>query len=177
MNPVSEGFLLTTAQIAATLIGLLLVGALFYAETGLRQLGARDLHATPYLRAGIRWVLVVYSMVLGISLALIVFEPMWVAVLFALFSVALMAALVQQTQRTLELSRARPDWLQAWTAWLPWPPTIVALCLPWVLGGLTPGPEAFVLTLLLGGAMAFLSTANVVLLTLELAGLPEGNDR
>jgi hypothetical protein len=174
VNPPSEGFLLTTAQIAATLIGLLLVGVLFFAETGLRQLRALDLHATPYLRAGVRWVLIVYSMVLGVSLALIAFEPMWVAVVFALFSIAVIVALVPQTQRSLELARARPDWLQAWSAWLPWPPTTIALGLPWVLGGLIPGPESYVMTLLLGGAMAFISTASMVLLTLGLTTPDQG---
>jgi hypothetical protein len=177
MNPVSEGFLLTTAQIAATLIGLLLVGVLFFAETGLRRLGAQDLHAMPYLRAGVRWVLVVYSMVLGVSLALIAFEPIWAALVFALFGLAVIAALVSQTQRTLELARARPDWMQAWSAWLPWPPTFIILALPWILGGLTPGAEAFVITLLLGGAMAFISTASLVLLTLELSALDGGEGR
>jgi hypothetical protein len=168
VSPVSDEFLLTTAQIAATLIGLLLVGTLFYAETGLRHLASQSPAAPPYLRAGIRWVLLVYSMVLGISLALIAFEPAWVAIIFVGFAVAIVAGLVAHTRRTVELSRARPGWLPPGAAVLPWPPTAVALGLPWILGGLTPPPDAYVVTLLLAGAMAFLSTASIVLLTIEL---------
>jgi hypothetical protein len=52
VRPVSDVFLLSVAEIAATLIGLLLVGAFFYVETGLRRLGRAREAATSYLRAG-----------------------------------------------------------------------------------------------------------------------------
>lgn len=171
MNTVSDGFLLTTAQIAATLLGLLLVGALFYAETGLRKLGTIAPQTTPYLQAGTILILLLYSLVLGLSLALVAFGPVWSTVLFVLLGLAVLAALVLFTRRTLDLSRARPDWIRPFWAWLPWPPTLITLALPWLLGGLSPDRDAFVASIFVGGATAFQATASLVLLTFEVAAL------
>jgi hypothetical protein len=176
MNTVSDELLLTTAQIAATLLGLLLVGVLFYAETGLRKLGSIAPQTAPYLQAGTIFVLLLYSLVLGVSLVLVAFGPPWSAIVFVLLGLALLVALVLFTRRTLDLSRARPDWLRAWWAWLPWPPTLITLGLPWLLGGLSPDRDAFVASIFIGGATAFQATAGLVLLTFEVATLDRDND-
>jgi hypothetical protein len=51
MWPVSDGFLLTLAEVSASLIGLFLVGVFFYVETGLRRSDRARALFEPYLRA------------------------------------------------------------------------------------------------------------------------------
>ena len=50
MREVTDAFLLNVAEVSATLIGLFIIGAFFYAEVGLRRLGparARDILRRP----------------------------------------------------------------------------------------------------------------------------------
>jgi len=171
IGSVSDDFLLAIAGIAATLMGLLLVGVLFFVETGLRQLDHVGLGAAPYLRAGARFVLALYSLVLGLALGLVVFEPGWVAIAFAPAGLATLATLVAFTRHARRLARERPDWLHPISAWLPWPPALLALGLPWAIGGFSPDREAFVPTLLLTGGLALIATASLVLVTFELAAV------
>jgi hypothetical protein len=105
VRPVSDGFLLSVAEIAATLIGLLLVGAFFYVETGLRRLGRAREAATSYLRAGTRIVLVLYGMTLALSLSLVALEPIWTRVVFAVLSLLLLAANVTTSLRIRALAK------------------------------------------------------------------------
>lgn len=72
--------LLTIAQIAATLIGLLLVGVLFYLETGFRAAPSAGLQAQSFLRATTKLIVLLYSMVLGLSLGLFALDPLWLTV-------------------------------------------------------------------------------------------------
>jgi hypothetical protein len=51
LRPIPDALLLTTAQIAATLIGLLLVAVFFYLETGFRRLSTVGPEAQPFLKA------------------------------------------------------------------------------------------------------------------------------
>lgn len=168
---VTDDFLATLAQIAATLLGLLLVGVLFYAETGLRKLRRIAPQTAPYMRAGTIFVLLLYALVLSTSLTLIFLERPWASIAFVVVGLAVLGSLYRFTLRSLELARARPDWLPPIWALAPWPPTLLALALPWLLGGLLPSREAFVAGLLVAGATAFVSTASLVLLTFEVAEL------
>ena len=92
MQQVSDAFLLTIAEVSATLIGLFIVGVFFYIDTGLRQLHDIPDVVAPYIRAGTRIVLVLYAIPLGLSLTLVVLEPIWTRLLFALLSLVLVAA-------------------------------------------------------------------------------------
>jgi hypothetical protein len=84
MREVTDSFLLTIAQVSATLIGLFRVGVFFHVGTGLRRRDrqARDAFEA-YLRASARIVLLLFGLPLGLSLALIALEPRWARVLFA----------------------------------------------------------------------------------------------
>jgi hypothetical protein len=130
---VSEGLLLTVAQIAATLIGLLLVGMFFYLETGFRRLTTVQMEAGAFLRAATKLVLLLYALVLAVALALVAFDPLVVTALYVLLSVAVVAALVEMTVRARQLPRAVRRRHAA--AWRVWPPTIIALALPGLTGG------------------------------------------
>jgi hypothetical protein len=166
---VSEGLLLTIAQIAATLIGLLLVGMFFYLETGFRRLATVRVEAGAFLRATTKLVLLLYALVLAVSLALVAFEPLVVTVLYALLSVAALAALVEMTMCARRLPRAVRR--QHAAAWRVWPPTIIALALPALTGGWPPAAPAFVLALFVVGAVAFFLTGGLLLFAFDLAGV------
>jgi hypothetical protein len=60
----------------------------------------------PYFRAGTRIVLVLYTIPLGLSLALVVLEPIWARVLFALLSLTLVAANIDTAVRIRAVARA-----------------------------------------------------------------------
>lgn len=166
---VSEGLLLTIAQIAATLIGLLVVGVFFYVETGYRRLAVFDLSAGAFLRATTKLILLLYSLVLGVSVALVAFEPHVVTVFFVVLSVAVFAALVGMTRSSRRLPRAVRRRHAA--AWVVWPPTVVALGLPWVTGGWPLTGEVLLVTVLLVGALAFFITGGLLLFAFDLASV------
>jgi hypothetical protein len=105
VRPVSDVFLLSVAELSATLIGLLLVGAFFYVETGLRRLGHAREAATSYLRAGTRIVLLLYGMTLAPSLSLVALEPIWARLFFAVLSLLLLAANVITSIRIRALAK------------------------------------------------------------------------
>ena len=91
MDEVSDAFLLQMAEVAAGLFGLFMVGMLFYVETGFRRLGPEREVVVPYFRASTRIVLVLFAIPLFLSLTLVVLEPVWSTVLFAVLSLALIA--------------------------------------------------------------------------------------
>jgi hypothetical protein len=182
---VADEVLVATAQIAATLIGLLLVGVLFFAETGLRQLSLFGPQPAAYLRSGTRFILLLYSLALGLSLALLVLEPAWITVTFVVLGIAIIGALVSFTLRARDLRRVMAR-MHVASLWIAWPPVLVTLALPWVTEGLNPGREAFTASILLSGAFAFVGTASLVLVAFDLSalekeattrGAPPGRDR
>lgn len=167
MGPISDGFLLTTAQIAATLIGLLLVGGFFYVETGLRRTRTMGQEAWPFVRATTKLTLLLYSLVLGISLGLVVLSPVWFALLYALLAAALVKVLVEWTVRYRDLRKIVP--VPRDSPWITWPVMAVTLALPWVLDGWNPRREAMVWTVFLAGGLAVWSTASMLLTSFDLA--------
>jgi hypothetical protein len=92
VREVSDSFLLQMAKISAGLFGLFLVGMLFFVETGFRRLGAEREAVVHHFRASTRIVLMLFAIPLGLSLTLVVLEPGWSTVLFALLSLALITA-------------------------------------------------------------------------------------
>jgi hypothetical protein len=174
---VSEALLLTVAQIAATLIGLLLVGMFFYVETGFRRLTTLQVEAGVFLRAATKLVLLLYALVLAVSLALVAFEPLVVTALYVLLSVAVLAALAEMTVRARRLPRAVRRRHAA--AWRVWPPTIIAVVLPGLTGGWPLAAPALADAVLLVGALAFFLTGGLLLFAFDLAGVERlaGDDR
>lgn len=138
--------LLTIAQIAATLIGLLLVGVLFYLETGFRAAPTAGPQAQSFLGATTKLIVLLCSMVLGLSLGLIALNPLWLTVLFMLLSLAIVVGLVQWTRRSRELSPVLRQAVRI-HPWVAWPAFLLFLGLPWVLDGWLPGREALTWTL------------------------------
>lgn len=116
---ITDSLLLVTAVIAATLIGLLLVAVFFYLETGFRRLTAVGAEARLFLKATAKLLVFQYSMVVGLSLALVALRPLWVAVVFILLSIAIVAGVVEWFLRARSLAGdvQRAVHIQPWLVW------------------------------------------------------------
>jgi hypothetical protein len=167
MNPVPEGFLLAVAGIAATLIGLLLVGVFFYVETGFRRATTVAPQRGPFLRATTKLTLLLYSLVLGISLGVVVLRPVPLLVLNGLLGLALLKTLVEWSRCYRNLREVLP--IPRESPGIMWPAVVLLLTLPWVMDGWDPGRESMTWTLLGSGVLAVVSTAGLVLTSFDLA--------
>jgi hypothetical protein len=154
VRPVSDMFLLSVAEISATLIGLLLVGSFFYVETGLRRLGRAREAVTSYLRAGTRIVLVLYGMTLALSLTLVALESIWATVFFAVLSLLLLAANVATSVRIRALAKLTRSTTVLVNDVVSSAGILALVAIPWVLGGLRPTREDLTWAILLSLATA-----------------------
>jgi hypothetical protein len=163
MRPVSDAFLLNVAEVSATLLGLFLVGVIFFAETGFRRLRGPEV-VVPYFRAGTRIVLVLLALPLGLSLTLVALEMAWNRVLFALLSVLLLAANADTLRRIRDVARVSGRASALVVNELVGTGAVVALVvIPWALGGLHPSREDLTWSILLSFAAGFVSAGAVVL--------------
>jgi hypothetical protein len=178
MREVSDAFLLLMAEVSATLIGLFLVGILFLVEAGFRQAEHARRVLQPYNRSGTRIVLLLFALPLALSLTLVVLEPIWSRLLFALFCVALVAANVDTLRRirpVLELTGSGTLLANelAGTACV-----VLLVILPWALGGFHPTREDLTWAILLSFAAGFLSLTTILLSVFDTvkddAAAPEG---
>jgi hypothetical protein len=171
MREVSDAFLLNMAEVTAALAGLFLVGIFFFIESGFR--GPQRPALEPYFRAGARIILILFSFPLLLSMTLVVLDPVWSHLLFALLSVLLIAANVDTLLRVRgvgETSRTLFVHELIGTALVPF---IVAL--PWILGGIDPSREDLTWSILLSFAVALLSVSAIVIAAFDVARL-EGPD-
>jgi hypothetical protein len=174
MREVSDAFLLNMAEISAGLIGLFLVGIFFYMETGLRRTGpARDVFE-PYLRSGTRITLIVFAFPIGLSLALVVLEPVWARVLFALLSLVLILANVDSAVRVRGVAKVTESIALLVNEVVTTIVAVVMLVTPWALGGLHPTREDLAWAILLSFAAGFLSIGAVVISAFDIARLDAG---
>jgi hypothetical protein len=162
-------FLLSVAEISATLIGLLLVGSFFYVETGLRRLGRAREAVTSYLRAGTRIVLVLYGMTLALSLTLVALESIWATVFFAVLSLLLLAANVATSVRIRALAKLTRSTTVLVNDVVSSAGILALVAIPWVLGGLRPTREDLTWAILLSLGTGFLCTCTLVLSIFDLS--------
>jgi hypothetical protein len=163
MREISDAFLLNMAEISASLVGLFLVGVFVYIETGiLRNSRLRDLEA-PYIRSSAQIVIIVYAIAIGLSLTLVAMEPIWSRLLLVMLSVLLIVANVDTVRRVTRLSRAKASPVLIATEIIGTIFTIVAVTLPWILGGLEPTREDLTWTILLAFVSGFIGIWAMVL--------------
>jgi hypothetical protein len=166
---VPDAFLLNMAEVTATLIGLFLVGVFFYVETGSRRWDrSRDVFEK-YLRSGTRITLIVLSIPLGMSLSLVVMEPVWTRVLFVVLSLVLVAANVDSALHVRGVKRATGSTALVINGVLTTAMTLALLILPWILGGLSPTRRDFAWSILLAFAAGLLSIGAIVMSTFDVA--------
>lgn len=170
MRAISDDALLTIAEIAATLMGLLLVAVFFYVESGFfRRLKTLGPLANRYLRATAKVVLLLYALVLALSLALVILTPLWATLVLAVMSVAVLVSLGEWTHRSREIRNIVR--IRSTSVWGAWVAVLLVLFLPWIVGGWVPSREVLTLTLLLVGAFAFLNSVGLLLVAFDLSEL------
>ena len=170
MRDVSDAFLLTVAEVSATLIGLFLVGAFYYAEIGLRRLGAARGSFEPYLRAGIRITLIVLALPLVLSLTLVTMEPGWNRLLFLVLSAVTIVANIDTARRIREVWAATRSAVLLGMEVLTTAGVVVLVVLPWALGGLEPTREHLTWAILIALAAGLLSIGATVMSVFDLTG-------
>jgi hypothetical protein len=167
---ITDEFLLHVAEFSVTTIGLFLVGVFFYVETGLRRWTpeARS-EFEPYLRAGVRIVLIVFSIPLGLALTLVALDPVWARVTFAALSLALVITNVHTVARLRPATRATGSTALLVNEIVGTVVTVVIVVSPWALGGLHPDRPDFVPAILLSFGIGFFSVGAVVLSTFDVS--------
>jgi uncharacterized membrane protein YhaH (DUF805 family) len=163
MREISDEFLLGVGGMSATLVGLFLVGAFFYAETALRDPAPGRAAMAPYIRASARIVLILYAIPIGLSLSLVALELFWSRLLFIVLSLLLLAANVDTVRRLMALSRPSELPLLVGTEVIGTAFVVVLVRLPWILGGLYPDRADLTWSALISFATGFLGIAAMVL--------------
>jgi hypothetical protein len=177
MLEVSDEFLLNMAEVSAALIGLFMVGVFFFADTGFRRLDQARGIVEPYFRASTRIVLVLYTLPLGLSLSLVVLQPIWSQVLFGLLSLLLLAANLDTAARIRAVARVTGSTALLVNELVGTAAVVAIVVLPWVLGGLHPTREDLTWTILLAFAAGFASISALVLFVLDLDRFEAGAGR
>jgi hypothetical protein len=170
MRPISDAFLLTMAEVSATLIGLFLVGVFFYMEGGLRRWGeARD-EVEPYLGAATRFTLIVLMIPLSLSLTLVALGPAWARVLFVPMSLLLLVANVDTLTRVRRVAKITGSASLVVNDVITATMSLVVLATPWIVGGFRPTREDLTWAILLAFAAGLLSLGAMVMSTFLRAG-------
>jgi hypothetical protein len=167
MREVSDQFLLNIAEVTAALAGLFLVGIFFFVETGFH--GRERAALEHYFRSGTRIVLILFSFPLLLSMTLVVMDPVWSHLLFALLSVLLIAANVDSLRQVRGVGETSPTLLineLIGTALV-----VFIVVLPWILGGIDPSREDLTWSIILSFAVGLLSVSAIVLSAFDLARL------
>lgn len=157
-------FYVNLAGVSGTLLGTFMVGAFFYLDSEMHRRAVAGPVDDLYVRSGVRWALLAYSLPVFVSLTLSSLDPGYGLGVFAALSVLLLAATVATARRMLVLDTtgaSRPLLVNEWvtTAAVP-----VIVVLPWLRGDtLVPPADAYVASLLLSLLIAFSSTAALVL--------------
>lgn len=169
MREVSDAFLLQMAEVSGGLFGLFMVGMLFFVEMGFNHLGRDREAVVSYFRASTRIVLILFAIPLGASFTLVVLEPGWSTVLFALLSVALVAANVDTAVRVQSIRHVTKSSTLLINEVVGTIAVVVIVVLPWVLGGIDPSREDLTWAILVSFAAAFLSLGTLLMSVFDLA--------
>jgi hypothetical protein len=169
MDPVSDSFLLTVASISAALIGLFLVGMIFYIQSGYESNERSRKVVEPYFRAATAITLIAYSIPLTVPLTLVALPIVWSRVLLLVLIVALVIenfATVGTVMAVVRVARLR---LLAMVEIVGTVTVVLMVALPLALGGLSPSREDMVPSILLSLGIAFLGTGVLVLSLFDIA--------
>lgn len=169
MNSVSDSFLLHIAEISGGLFGLFMVAMLFFVEMGFDNLGRDREGVVAYFRASTRIVLILFAIPLGVSLTLVVLDAGWSTVLFAILSVALVAANVDTAVRVKPIRHVTSTHTLLINEIVGTIAVAVMVLLPFVLGGIDPSREDLTWAILVSFAAAFLSLGALLMSVFDLA--------
>ena len=169
MEPVTDAFLLLVAEVSAALIGLFLVGMIFYIQTGFGQLERSRVVVEPYFRASTRIVLILYSIPLGLSLTLVALPIFWSRMFFLVLMVGLVAANVSTAVGVRPVMRVTGNRTLFINEIVGTVGVALMVILPLATGGFSPSREDLVPAILISLGIAFLSTCVLVLTLFDIA--------
>jgi hypothetical protein len=158
------------AEVSGGLLGLFVVGILFFVETGFRRLDEPGEHVVEaYFRASTRIVLILFVIPLSLSLTLVVLEDVWSRVLFALLSIALVAANLDTAGRIRRVRQRTGSRALVFNELAGSVAVALAVVIPWALGGIEPSREDLTWAVLLSFGSAVASVFVLVLSIFDLA--------
>ncbi|RZS63544.1 hypothetical protein EV187_3450 [Agromyces ramosus] len=161
---VGEGdFLLGLAGVSATMLGTFIVGVFFYIESGLHRRMSGSVAADRYLRSGMRWVFAAYSLPLLVALVLAALDPIWGTLTFIVLGLVLVLTSIDTGRRILMQGGSGLSRAPLINEWLTNAAVLVAVVLPWLIGGWVPEPSAFIPSLLIVLAAGFASTVALIM--------------
>ncbi len=169
MDPVSDAFLLTLAEVSAGLIGLFLVGMIFYIQTGFGQLEKSREVVEPYFRSSTRIVLILYAIPLALSLALVALPEVWSWLVFWTLIVGLVAANVSSAIGVRPVMGATGNRTLLINEIVGTVGVALMVIFPLATGGLSPSREELVPSILIALGIGFLSTCVLVLTLFDIA--------
>lgn len=169
MGPTSDGFLLTIAEIAAGLVGLFLVGMIFYIQSGYEHHVRSRSVVEPYFRAATAITFVLLAIPLGVSLTMVALPIVWSRVLFLILVIMLVVTNVTSVSTQRAVVRQTGLSLPIVMEMVGTAGVALIVALPLATGGFTPGREDLVPPLLLSLGVAFLSICVLVLLLFDIA--------
>jgi hypothetical protein len=176
MRQVSDAFLLLIAEASSGLTGLFLVGVFFYVEAGFRRSAHTSEGFVAYIRASTRIVLVLFGIAIGLSLTLVVLEPIWPRILFGLLSVVLVASNVDTASRIRRVAVETRSNVLVLTEGVGSLAVLGIVVLPWALGGFHPSREDLTWAILLSFGTGLLSVFAIVMSIFDVARLRAGDD-
>lgn len=159
----SAEFLLGVAGVSATLLGTFIVGVFFYLDSDRHRTLSATEAADLYLRSGIRWVFAAYAVPVLVPLALVGTGPVGGAAAFIVLGAILLAATVDTGRRISAMGGSGSSMTLVVNEWTTSAAIVVAMVLPWVLGGWLPSAGDYTPSLLLVLASGFSSTAALVM--------------
>ena len=163
MREVSDDFLLNIAEVSSALVGLFLVGVFFYMETVTRRPAVVRRVEAPYIKASTQIVLILYAIPIGLSLSLVVLEPIWSRLLFIVLSILLVAANIDTITRLRRMVSNIGSRLLVATEIVGSIGVVVLVLVPWILGGLEPSRGDLTWAILISFGTGFLSVCAIVL--------------
>jgi hypothetical protein len=169
MDPVSDSFLLTVASISAALIGLFIVGMIFYIQSGYESNERSREVVEPYFRAATAITLIAYAIPLTVSLTLVALPIVWSRLLLLVLVVALVIENVATVGTVRAVVRVAGLRLLAMIEIVGTVSVVIMVVLPLALGGLSPGREDLVPSILLSLGVAFLGTGVLVMTLFDIA--------
>ena len=169
MDPVTDVFLLLIAEVSAALIGLFLVGMIFYIQTGFNQLERSRVVVEPYFRASTRIVLILYSIPLVLSLTLVALPIVWSRLFFLTLIVGLVASNISTAVGVRPVMRVTGNRTLFINELVGTAGVALMVILPLASGGFSPSRDDLVPPMLISLGIAFLSTCVLVLTLFDIA--------
>lgn len=169
MDPVPDSFLIAVAEISAALIGLFLVGMIFYIQTGFDRLERSRPVVEPYFRAATLITFISFAIPLGVSLTLVSLPIVWSRLLYLALVVGLIVVDVSTVRAVRRSYRVTGLRLLVMMEVVGTAMVALMIILPLATGGLSPERDDLVPGILLSLAIGFLSTCVLVLTLFDIA--------